>query len=70
MRTTITIPDELLQETLKISGKKRLSEAVVTSLKDYVALKKRLNFLNDLFNNKVPHSLQKIKQKRRNKKWS
>ncbi len=69
MRTTVTIPDDLLKETYKLSGKKRLSQAVVTALQDYVALKKRLELLEILFDSKVPHSPTKIKKQRQNKKW-
>lgn len=56
MRTTITIRDELLAEAQKLSGKSGFSEAIVSSLEDYVALRKRLALLDDLFDHKTLHS--------------
>jgi len=50
MRLTITISEDLLAEAQKISGKSRPSEAIVTSVEEYVALRKRLALLEDLFN--------------------
>ncbi len=70
MRTTITISEDLLEEAMKLSGKLHYSEAVVTSLKDYVSLKKRLEFLELLFSKKLPHTLKKIKLSRKKSKWS
>lgn len=70
MRTTITIPDELLEQTLKMSGKKYYSEAIVTSLQAYLALRQRLDFLDFLFSKKVPHRQKDIKKKRKLRKWS
>ena len=70
MRTTVTLPEELVKETLAISGKERLSEAITASLQDYLALKKRLALLDDLFENPVPHNAKKIKADRRKRKWS
>lgn len=49
VRTTITISDELLGEAQKLSGKSGYSDAIVTSLSDYVALRKRLALLEQLF---------------------
>jgi len=48
MRTTITISAELLEEAQKLSGKSGYSEAIVTSLSDYVGLRKRLALLEQL----------------------
>lgn len=70
MRTTLSIPDEVMKKAQKLSGSNRYSEAVVTALKDYIALKERLSYLDYLFDNKVPHSYTDIKQKRRKRKWS
>jgi Arc/MetJ family transcription regulator len=70
MRTTITIPDDLLQEVLKESSKSGYSEAVVSSLRDYIALKKRLHLLESLYEHKLPHSYAHIKKQRQSKKWS
>lgn len=70
MRTTITIPKEILEQTMAVSGSERYSEAIVTSLRDYLALKERLSLLEMLFQKKLPHSFKKIKQQRRKKKWS
>ena len=41
MRTTITIAEELVREAQKLSGKSGYSDAIVTSIEDYVALRKR-----------------------------
>ncbi|HEV7239160.1 MAG TPA: type II toxin-antitoxin system VapB family antitoxin [Thermoanaerobaculia bacterium] len=65
MRTTITIRDELLAEAQKLSGKSGFSEAIVSSLEDYVALRKRLALLDDLFDHKTPHSQRRVKSMRR-----
>lgn len=70
MRTTITIAEDLLQEAQKLSGKTGYSDAIVTSLEDYVALRKRLSLLEDLFSRKVPHSPKQLKAQRRKKQWS
>lgn len=70
MRTTVTIPEELLAEAQKLSGKSGYSEAIVTSLEEYVALRKRLSFLEDLFGRKTPHSWRGVKSLRRKRRWS
>ena len=70
MRTTITIAEELVREAQKLSGKSGYSDAIVTSIEDYVALRKRLSLLEDLFNQKAPHSLARVKAQRRKKQWS
>jgi Arc/MetJ family transcription regulator len=70
MRTTITIDEGLLQEAQKLSGKSGYSDAIVTSIEDYVALRKRLSLLEDLFEHKAPHSLGRVKASRRTRRWS
>ena len=70
MRTTITIDEELLKEAQRLSGKSGYSEAIVTSLAEYVALRKRLALLEELFEHKVPHSYRRIKEMRRKGQWS
>jgi Arc/MetJ family transcription regulator len=70
MRTTITIREELLAEAQKLSGKSGFSEAIVTSLEDYVALRNRLALLEDLFEHKTPHSRKRVKSMRRKRRWS
>jgi predicted CopG family antitoxin len=70
MRTTITIREELLAEAQKLSGKSGFSDAIVTSLEEYVALRKRLALLEDLFEHKAPHSWKKVKGARRKRGWS
>lgn len=70
MRTTITIPEEVLKEAMAVSGCQRYSEAIVTALKDYLALKKRLSLLDELFQKKAPHSFSRIKRQRRKGRWS
>jgi hypothetical protein len=70
MRTTITIEEALLREAQKLSGKTGYSDAIVTSIEDYVALRKRLALLEDLFGMKAPHSPPQVKSGRRKKQWS
>lgn len=70
MRVTITISEDLLQEAKKISRRSGDCEAIVTSLEDYVALRKRLALLEDLFNHKTPHARKVIKAGRRKRRWS
>ena len=70
MRTTITIEEHLLKEAQKLSGKYGYSEAIVTSLAEYVALRKRLALLEDLFENEAPHSFKHVKEMRRKRQWS
>lgn len=50
MRTTITIREELLAEAQNLSGKSGFSDAIVTSLEEYVALRKRLALLESCSN--------------------
>lgn len=69
MRTTITIAEEILEEVMETSGKKHYSDAIVTSLKDYLLLKTRLELLEELFSKKLPHSHRKIKKQRRKNRW-
>jgi Arc/MetJ family transcription regulator len=70
MRTTITIAEDLLAEAQKVSGKSGYSEAIVTSLQDYLALRRRLALLEDLFTNKPPHTYRRLKTMRRKQRWS
>ena len=70
MRTTITIPDHILEQTLAVSGKTHYSDAIVTSIKDYLALKSRLAFLEKLYEEPLPHTLRKIKKQRKHGSWS
>jgi Arc/MetJ family transcription regulator len=70
MRTTITIPDELAKAVLKQSGEKTLGAAVRAVLDDHLRLKKRLELIDYLFENKVPHDYRKIKAARRRNAWS
>lgn len=70
MRTTITIPEELLKEAMELSGKKHYSDAIVTSLQDYLALRQRLKMLELLFENKSPHAFSKLKKSRKKGGWS
>ena len=65
MRMTITIRKELLAEAQKITGKRGYSDAIVTSVEEFVALRKRLDLLEDLFNHKTPHSMRRVKSMRR-----
>ena len=70
VRTTITIAEDLLKKAQKLTGRPGYSEAIVTSIEEYVALKGRLGFLAKLFSKKTPHSLKTIKKQRRKGKWS
>jgi metal-responsive CopG/Arc/MetJ family transcriptional regulator len=70
MRITITIDEQLLKEAQKLSGKDGYSQAIVTSLADYVALKKRLELLEDLYKHKTPHSFKQVKEMRHKRQWS
>lgn len=70
MRTTITIPEELLKEAQKLSGKTGYSDAIVSAIADYVALRKRLSLLEDLFERKTPHAPDRLKTSRRKHAWS
>lgn len=70
MRTTITIAEDLIKKAQKLSGRPGYSEAIVTSLRDYVALKERLSYLDSLYFRKTPHSFRLIKKMRRKGRWS
>lgn len=70
MRTTITIAEDLLKEAQRLTGKTGYSDAIVTSIEDYVALRKRLHLLEDLFDRKAPHAAGRVKGQRRKKQWS
>lgn len=70
MRTTITLPDELVEEAVRITGAKRTSEAITRSLEDYLGLKKRLALLDALFTAPVPHDRKAVKSQRRHRQWS
>ena len=61
MRTTITIGEELLAEAQKLSGKSGYSDGIVSSLEEYVALRKRLALLEELFEHRTPHSRRNVK---------
>jgi Arc/MetJ family transcription regulator len=70
MRTTITIDEELLREAQELTGRKGYSEAIVTSLEEFVALRKRLALLEELFDHRAPHSRRALKAGRRKRRWS
>ncbi|MBI2335437.1 MAG: type II toxin-antitoxin system VapB family antitoxin [Deltaproteobacteria bacterium] len=70
MRTTISIQEDLLKKTQKLTGRAGYSDAIVTSLRDYVALKERLAYLKKLFTTPPSHSFRSIKKQRRKNKWS
>jgi hypothetical protein len=70
MRTTISISEELLKEAQTLTGKSGYSDAIATSIADYVALRKRLALLETLFKRKAPHSLARIKRQRSKRRWS
>lgn len=70
MRTTITIPEELLEQAQKLTGKTGYSDAIVTSIEEYVALRKRLSLLEDLFQHKPVQAMDRVKKLRRKRAWS
>lgn len=70
MRTTISIAEDLLAEAQRLTGKSGYSDAIVTSLRDYVALRKRLALLDRLYERSVPHTRPEIKRARRGRRWS
>jgi Arc/MetJ family transcription regulator len=70
MRTTISIAEELLAEAQRLTGKTGYSDAIVSSLRDYVALRKRLALLDRLYQRPLPHSRAAIKRARRERRWS
>ncbi len=70
MRTTVTLPEDLVREAKSASGKTRVSEAIASTLAEHFALKKRLALLDMLFREPVPHDYKKIKRARRGRKWS
>ena len=46
------------------------SDAIVTSLAEYIALRKRLALLDDLHANEAPRSFKHVKEMRRKRRWS
>lgn len=70
MRTTITISEDLLKKAQLLSGLQGYSEAITTSIANYVAMKERLFYLESLFKKKPPHDFKKIKSQRQARKWS
>ncbi|MDA8052583.1 MAG: type II toxin-antitoxin system VapB family antitoxin [Deltaproteobacteria bacterium] len=40
MRTTLNIPDDLVDEVLKISGEKSKTRAIIKTMKEYIRQKK------------------------------
>ncbi len=70
MRTTITISEDLLKKAQLLSGLSGYSEAITTSIANYVAMRERLSYLESLFKKKSPHDFKKIKSQRQARKWS
>lgn len=77
MRTTVTLPNDLVKQTLKITGEKRLSEAIVVCLTDYIRQKTTLQLFDELFPGgkaKYPDdftmSYADVKKERKKHKWS
>ena len=40
MKTTLNIPDDLVKKTMRLSGSKTKTEAIVTAMKEYIRRKK------------------------------
>lgn len=70
MRTTVTLPNDLVEQAMDASGKRKLSDAIATTLHEHFALKRRLALLDELFDKPVPHDFRRIKRRRRKRKWS
>ena len=70
MRTTITIPDELAAAAKEMTGKSRLSEALVDILADKLRIQKQLAALEFFANNKSDVTYKQIKAARSKRKWS
>jgi Arc/MetJ family transcription regulator len=70
MRTTISIAEDLLAEAQRLTGRTGYSDAIVTSLRDYIALRQRLALLDRRYQRPVPHSRTAIKRARRERRWS
>jgi predicted CopG family antitoxin len=70
MRTTITIPDELAAAAKKMSGKRRLSEAIADVIRENESRRKRLSVLQLFSGRKPPHDWKKIKADRKKRTWS
>ena len=70
MRTTITIPDDVAAAAKKLSGKRRLSEAIVEMVRENESRRKRLEVLRVFTESKPPHDWKKIKADRRKRNWS
>ena len=45
MRTTLNIPDDLINEVQKVSGEKSKTKAIVKSMKEYIKQKKIMELL-------------------------
>lgn len=56
---TITIDEGLLKDVQKLSGKLGYNDAIAASLEEYIALRKRLALLEDLWNAKPPHGYRR-----------
>jgi len=70
MRTTISIAEDLLLKAQQLTGKTGYSDAIVTSLRDYVALRERLALLERLYSRPISHSRAAIKRACRRGRWS
>lgn len=77
MRTTVTLPDDLVKKALKITREKRLSDALVVCLTDYIRQKTALSLFDGLFPGgfaKSPRdfgmSYEDVKKERKKSKWS
>ena len=46
MKVTALIPDEIIKETMKLTGGKNITESVIIALREYIASKK-INYLID-----------------------
>jgi|GEM_PF-4850130 len=62
MRIPITIPDDLLTQVQKVSGKKSPSDAIVAAIEHYIALREQLAVLEDRFRREA-HASDRAKRK-------
>ncbi len=69
MRTTITISSERIKQARELTGHQRLSDAVDEVIDEAYRRRKRLEAIEWLFENKLPHDWKRIKAERRKRAW-
>ncbi|OGL45008.1 MAG: hypothetical protein A2149_00055 [Candidatus Schekmanbacteria bacterium RBG_16_38_11] len=64
MRTTINIPDSLLEEVISATKGKSRTESVVIAMKEYIRMKRKERLLESSGKIKLDIDLNKIRKKR------